>query len=90
MTSSVLKWLACLRDEIEHMESRDVGIESGEEEAREEGCEKNGGGDGGDGGGRKGSSVRDEGERERRRIREREETVGRDCDQSHLLHCPGN
>lgn len=72
MTSSVLKWLACLRDEIEHMESRDVGIESGGEEAREEGCEKNGGGDGGDGG-RKGSSVRDEGERERRRIRERED-----------------
>lgn len=28
MTSSVLKWYACLRDEIEHMESRDVGIES--------------------------------------------------------------
>lgn len=28
MTSSALKWYACLRDEIEHMESRDVGIES--------------------------------------------------------------
>lgn len=28
MTFSVLKWYACLRDEIEHMESRDVGIES--------------------------------------------------------------
>lgn len=56
---------------------------------REEGCEKNGGGDG-DGGGRKGSSVREMREKENEGEFESGKTVGRDCDQSHLLHCPGN
>lgn len=89
------KWHACLRDEIEHMESRDVRSNRRGESSRAKGCEKNG------------TEKRDERKEERRENRmervcgrvcgttggefESGKTKGgRDCDQSHLLHCPGN
>lgn len=59
---------------------------------REERREKNGGvgGGGGGGAGRKGSSLFGMREKENEGEFESGKAVGRDCDQSHLLHCPGN